>query len=76
MTLYRIVWLRHGVITRTAPRMTTAYPLHSQPTPFKGTMLLQRLHGILAAGGGVAAGSREMRRYSPLIKANQQYKNL
>ena len=48
--------LRNGVVTRAAPWMASANALDAQPTALEDSVFQHRLHHVLRAGGGEAAG--------------------
>ena len=48
--------LRNGVVTRAAPWMASANAFDAQPTALEDAVFQHRLHHVLRAGGGEAAG--------------------
>lgn len=55
-----------------APRMTAQDATNGEPQPFKGTVLLDGLYGILRTCGRIATGGRGEWGNKPLIKANRK----
>ena len=50
--------LGYGIVTGTAPRVTTKDPFDAQPTTFENAVLENRLNHVLTAGRRVAARRR------------------
>src|ERR1700722_4833598 len=63
-------FLRDGVGTEAAPRMTAAQPAHRQPTPASGAVAAQGNGGVLRTAGDIAARGRSSPP-SRLVQANE-----
>lgn len=67
-----VLWLWHGVVAASAPRIAAQNAFYGQPHTFHGTMFSDGFDGVLRAGGCVATSRWEVRRNGQLIKSDGQ----
>ena len=68
--------LGHGVIARTAPRITAQYALDTQPCTFEYAIFHHCFHHILAASRRISARRRRERRDTIAVEIARQQKYL
>src|SRR5207244_4474589 len=62
---------RHGIVAGGAERMAARQPLCREPAPADEAVTIERLGGIIRAGGQEPAGSPETGRNEQLVASNQ-----
>src|SRR5579872_2212289 len=67
---FELPLFRHGVVAKAPPGPATEQPPESQPPTLPDSPCLDRLERICRAGGVMAAGREQQRRYHDLVTAD------
>lgn len=71
LTSDSVAFFGDGVVAALRPRITSEYSPHSHEEPLKGAVDLDRLVGILGAGGKILAFRSGVRGDSSLVKSDE-----